>query len=267
VTATGRLSSSEPNLQNIPARGEWARRIREAFIAEEGNMLVSADYSQIELRILAHMSEDPKLIEAFRQGTDIHTITASEIFSVGPHAVTRDMRRIAKSVNFGIIYGITPFGLSETLKCSPEEARLYIDKYFSIHSGVKEFIDETIRGVRETGYSLTLFGRKRPVPEIGSKNSILRSQAERIAVNSPIQGTAADIIKIAMINAKNNFTYESISARIILQVHDELVVECEEGQVEQTYSVLKNSMERAANLIVPIKVDIFTGHNWAETHK
>ncbi|MEE9523175.1 MAG: DNA polymerase I [Thermodesulfovibrionales bacterium] len=266
VTTTGRLSSSEPNLQNIPARGEWGRKIREAFIADEGKVLVSADYSQIELRILAHMSGDKKLVEAFRGEIDIHSNTASEVFDVPKDELTPDMRRVAKAVNFGIIYGITPYGLSETLKCSPEEARQYIERYFSIHPGVKRFIQETIDKTKNKGYAITMMGRKRPIPEIGSRNANQRSQAERMAVNTPIQGTAADIIKIAMINAKNRFTSETSGATIILQVHDELLVECGEGDVNTAISILGSAMENAVDLDVPLKVEISSGRNWAEAH-
>ncbi|GBD98358.1 DNA polymerase I [bacterium BMS3Abin07] len=266
VTATGRLSSSEPNLQNIPARGEWGRKIRQAFIADEGNKLISADYSQIELRILAHMSRDTGLLDAFKKEIDIHSLTASEVFNVPGGDITPDMRRVAKAVNFGIIYGITPYGLAETLKCSPEEARQYIDRYFSIHPGVREFIDKTIKATRERGYSLTMFGRKRPIPEINSRNGNQRSQAERMAVNTPIQGTAADIIKIAMISVKNLFTSGPCSAKIILQVHDELLVECKDEDVASSISILRAGMENAAELDVPLKVDISSGENWAEAH-
>jgi len=266
VTATGRLSSSEPNLQNIPARGEWGKKIREAFIAGEGNMLISADYSQIELRILAHMSGDERLVAAFRDGLDIHSITACNVFEVEPGDVTPDMRRVAKAVNFGIIYGITPYGLSETLKCPPEEARRYIDRYFSIHPGVKAFIENTIMQTRERGFAVTMFGRKRPIPDISHRNAAKRSQAERMAVNTPIQGTAADIIKIAMINTKKRFTSESLSAKIILQVHDELLVECGEMETDRAMTILKDEMERAVQLDVPLMVDIASGKSWAEAH-
>jgi DNA polymerase-1 len=266
ITATGRLSSSEPNLQNIPARGQWGRKIREAFTADAGKILVSADYSQIELRILAHMSGDKKLVEAFRNDIDIHSNTASEVFNVPKDELSPDMRRVAKAVNFGIIYGITPYGLSETLKCSPDEARQYIERYFGIHPGVKKFIQETIEMTKKSGYAITLMGRKRPIPEIRSRNANQRSQAERIAVNSPIQGTAADIIKIAMINAKKRFTSATSGATIILQVHDELLVECWEGSVDTTISILGSEMENAVGLDVPLKVEISSGRNWAEAH-
>jgi len=242
ATATGRLSSSEPNLQNIPIRGEWGKKIRNAFIAEKEYILISADYSQIELRVLAHLSGDPRLVEFFRKDLDIHAATAAEIFSVEQTSVTSDMRRVAKSVNFGIIYGITPFGLSETLNCSPEEARLYIDRYFSAHPGVKKFMEDTLTSVRAKGYTTTLFGRKRAIPEINNRNSVQRSQAERMALNSPVQGTAADIIKIAMVKTKKRFTTEKISATITLQVHDELVIECKEEHREVACSLIRDAM-------------------------
>jgi DNA polymerase-1 len=212
------------------------------------------------------MSGDERLADAFRSDIDIHSATASEVFSVPEQDLSPGMRRVAKAVNFGIIYGITPYGLSETLKCSPEEARQYIERYFGMHPGVREFINETIEKTREKGCSLTLFGRKRPIPEISSRNANQRSQAERIAVNTPIQGTAADIIKIAMINLKKRFTSEAAGARIILQVHDELLVECGEGEVENSISLVRTGMEKAVTLDVPLKVDISSGRNWAEAH-
>ncbi len=266
VTATGRLSSSEPNLQNIPARGEWGKKIRESFIAEDGNVIISADYSQIELRILAHMSGDKRLMTSFMEDSDIHSNTAMDVFEVSEGELTADMRRVAKAVNFGIIYGITPFGLSETLKCTPDKAKEYIDRYFSIHPGVQDFIRATIEGTRRSGHAVTLLGRKRPVPDISSKNSVRRAQAERIAVNTPIQGTAADIIKIAMINLKKRFTSESLGATIILQVHDELVVESSKRNSSAVISALRTEMESAVKLNVPLKVDISSGSNWAEAH-
>ncbi len=223
MTATGRLSSSEPNLQNIPIKGEWGRRIRETFVAEEESLLMSADYSQIELRILAHLSNDEGLIEAFRENVDVHSRTASEIFNVDIDKVTPEMRRVAKTVNFSVIYGVSPFGLSETLNISKDEAKNYIDRYFERHLGVKKYIEEIILQVKERGYVTTLLGRKRPLPEINSKNSNIRQQAERIAINSPIQGTAADIIKIAMINIWRKLKAEGLKSSMVLQVHDELL--------------------------------------------
>lgn len=265
-TATGRLSSSEPNLQNIPIRGEWGKKIRNTFIAAEGCLLISADYSQIELRVLAHLSGDSRLIESFNSDLDIHAATAADIFSVNQDMISPEMRRVAKSVNFGIIYGITPFGLSETLNSSPEEARLYIERYFNAHPGVTQFMENTLTFARTKGYTVTLFGRKRAIPEIGSRNSIQRSQSERMALNSPVQGTAADIIKIAMVRAKKRFTTERISATIILQVHDELVIECKEEHLEVACSLLREAMENAARLTVPLKVDLSRGRTWAEAH-
>ncbi len=266
ATATGRLSSSEPNLQNIPVRGEWGRRIREAFIAEEGNIILSADYSQIELRILAHLSKDDGLIDAFMSEVDIHTRTAAEIFGVTVDRVTPDMRRVAKTVNFGIVYGITPFGLSEALNISREDARKYIENYFGKHTGVKIYIEQTVKDARERGYVTTMFSRKRPVPEINSQNSNTRILGERLAVNSPIQGAAADIIKVAMINIWNTFRAEDVRARMILQVHDELVFELPGDELGVIKGIVMEGMEGAVKLSVPLKVEIGYGRNWAEAH-
>ena len=266
ATATGRLSSSEPNLQNIPIRGEWGRRIREAFIAGEGNILLSADYSQIELRILAHLSQDEGLIEAFRRDLDIHTRTASELFGVPIEKVNSDMRRIAKTVNFGVIYGISPFGLSETLSITREDAKKYIEQYFDRHQGVKRYIELTLETVKEKGYATTLFGRKRPIPELRSQNSITRQQGERFAINAPIQGTAADIIKVAMINIWKSFKENGVVAKMILQVHDELLFELSLHELQIVKDVVKKEMEGVKELSVPIKVEIGFGKNWAESH-
>jgi DNA polymerase-1 len=266
VTATGRLSSSEPNLQNIPVRGEWGRRIREAFIAGPGNLLISADYSQIELRILAHLSGDEKLIEAFLADTDIHSRTASEIFGVDTSAVTQEMRRVAKTVNFGVVYGISPFGLAEALNISKEEARRYIDSYFERHKGVKDYIERTLKEAHELGYVRTIFGRKRPIPELKSKTFSTRQLGERLAINSPIQGTAADIIKIAMIKIGQEIKDKGLRARMILQVHDELVFEVAEGEAEKMKDIISERMESVVNLTVPLKVESGIGKNWAEAH-
>jgi DNA polymerase-1 len=266
ATATGRLSSSEPNLQNIPIRGEWGRRIREAFIAGEGNILLSADYSQIELRILAHLSQDEGLIEAFRRDLDIHTRTASELFGVPIEKVNSDMRRIAKTVNFGVIYGISPFGLSETLSITREDAKKYIEQYFDRHQGVKRYIELTLETVKEKGYATTLFGRKRPIPELRSQNSITRQQGERFAINAPVQGTAADIIKVAMINIWKSFKEKDVKAKMILQVHDELLFELSLHELQIVKDVVKKEMEGVKELSVPIKVEIGFGKNWAEAH-
>lgn len=266
ATATGRLSSSEPNLQNIPVKGEWGRRIREAFIAEKDNLLLSADYSQVELRILAHLSKDEGLINAFRNNLDIHSQTASEIFHIPMDKVTSDIRRIAKTVNFGVIYGISPFGLSETLSISKDEAKNYIEQYFNKHPGVKAYIEKTFAEAREKGYVTTLFGRKRAIPEIRNKNTTIRQQGERLAINSPIQGTAADIIKIAMIKIWKKFKEKGLKSKMILQVHDELLFELLPEELEIVIDIVRMEMEGVITLLVPIKVDINYGKNWAEAH-
>ncbi len=266
ITATGRLSSSDPNLQNIPIRGEWGKKIREAFIAEEGNLLISSDYSQIELRILAHMSQDERLIETFKHDGDIHTGTACELFGVPAEGITAEMRRSAKTVNFGIIYGISPYGLSQQLGISPEEARYYIDTYFSRHSGVKDYIDTLIKEAVETGYVSTLYQRKRAIPELKSTNKNIRQLGERLAINSPIQGSAADIIKISMLNIWNRLKKEGLQTKMLLQVHDELLFEVPEEEKDTVKELIKKEMESAVKLCVPLKVDIGIGKNWTEAH-
>jgi DNA polymerase-1 len=266
VTATGRLSSSEPNLQNIPVRGEWGRRIREAFIADEGHVLLSADYSQVELRILAHMSADEGLAEAFRNGIDIHTRTAAELFAVPEENVGPDMRRIAKVVNFGVVYGMSAYGLSESLSISPREAGAYIDSYFERHGGVRDYMKATIEKAREQGYVTTLLGRKRPVPDILSVNAAIRQQAERLAINTPIQGTAADLIKIAMLHVARALRQEGLRARMLLQIHDELLFEIPVDEVQMTRETVRREMENALSLSIPLRVDIGWGGNWAEAH-
>ncbi|MDP2278070.1 MAG: DNA polymerase I [Nitrospirota bacterium] len=273
ATATGRLSSSNPNMQNIPIKGEWGKRIRETFIADKGNLLLSADYSQVELRILAHLSKDEVLVDAFSKGIDVHAKTASEIFGVTVDKVTDEMRRTAKTVNFGVIYGMSPFGLSAALSIPHEEAKKYIEKYFERHPGVKRYIEATLSEVRQKGYTVTLAGRRRPIPEIRSQNSNARAQAERLAVNSPIQGSAADIIKIAMINIREKLKEEKLTARrvesttrMILQVHDELLFEAPESELNLVSDMIKREMEGAAKLLVPLRVDIGHGRNWAEAH-
>jgi DNA polymerase-1 len=266
ATATGRLSSSEPNLQNIPARGNWGKRIRETIIAEDGNILLSSDYSQVELRILAHLSQDKGLLDAFRNNLDVHTRTASELFGIPPDEVTSDMRRIAKTVNFGVIYGISPFGLSETLSISREEARKYIERYFDRHPGVKMYIEKIIESAKSNGYVVTLFGRRRPIPELRNQNSAIRQQGERLAINSPIQGTAADIIKIAMTRIWRSFREQGIKAKMILQVHDELLFELPINELDRTREVVREKMEKAVELSVSVKVEIGHGKNWAEAH-
>lgn len=266
ATATGRLSSSDPNLQNIPIRGDWGRRIRESFITEEGNILLSADYSQVELRILAHLSQDVGLLEAFSNDLDVHARTASELFGIPIDKVTPDMRRIAKTVNFGVIYGISPFGLSETLSISRDDARKYIEQYFDRHPGVKRYIEETLESAKNRGYVVTLFGRKRSIPELKNQNSTIRQQGERLAINSPIQGTAADIIKIAMIQIWKGFQDRALTAKMILQVHDELLFELPVHELRTVEDFVREKMEKAVELSVPIKVDIGHGRSWSETH-
>ncbi len=266
ATATGRLSSSDPNLQNIPIRGPWGRRIRQAFIAEEGNLLLSADYSQVELRVLAHISKDEGLNEAFHKGLDIHIRTAAEIFGVPFDEVTQDMRRTAKTVNFGVIYGISAFGLSETLNIERADAQKYINQYFDRHPGVSKYTEKTLEEAARQGYVATLFGRKRPVPELKSHNKNIRQQGERLAVNSPIQGTAADIIKIAMIRISRRFREEAMQAKMILQVHDELLFELPCDELEKVRVIVKEEMEGAVELSVPLKVELGQGQNWAEAH-
>ena len=266
VTATGRLSSSDPNLQNIPVRGEWGRRIREAFIAEEGCLLLSSDYSQIELRILAHLSQDKGLIEVFKNDGDIHTRTACELFGTTFENVTSEMRQRAKTVNFGIVYGISPYGLSRELGITTEEAKIYIDTYFSRHSGVKDYIERLIKEASERGYVSTIFQRKRQIPELKSQNKNTRQFGERLAMNSPVQGSAADIIKLSMINIWRRLRKESLRTKMILQVHDELVFELPEEEKERAQALIREEMERAVQLSVPLKVDIGIGKNWSETH-
>jgi DNA polymerase I len=266
ITATGRLSSSDPNMQNIPVRGEWGTRIREVFIAEKGSLLISADYSQIELRILAHLSGDEELLTAFRKDIDIHTRTASSIFGIPPGEVTSDQRRVAKTVNFGVIYGMSPFGLSEALGIPAREAASIIDLYFAKHSGVQAYMSATLDGARTEGHVKTLLGRKRPIPEINSPNNNIRMQAERMAINAPVQGTAADLIKIAMINIHRKLKERSFGTRMILQIHDELLFEAPEGELETVSVMIREEMEGALSLSVPLKVEIGHGANWAEAH-
>lgn len=266
VTATGRLSSSDPNLQNIPIRGEWGRRIRETFVADEGNLLLSADYSQVELRILAHLSGDRGLIDAFSRELDIHTRTASELYGVDLEAVTVEMRRTAKTVNFGVLYGISPFGLSETLNVGRDEAQRYITQYFNRHPGVKDYIERVLTEATERGFTETLFGRRRPVPELQNRNKTVRQLGERLAVNSPIQGTAADIIKIAMIRIRTRLGQERLRTRMILQVHDELLFELPEAELGTIRDLVRQEMEGVIELSVPLKVEIGSGKNWAAAH-
>jgi DNA polymerase-1 len=262
VAATGRLSSSDPNLQNIPIRTEEGRRIRQAFIAEPGHVLVIADYSQIELRLLAHMSQDPILLKAFRDGKDVHAQTASEVFEVMPEMVTSDMRRMAKVVNFGIIYGMSAHGLSQRLGIPMPEARRYIERYFTRYQGVRKFLDGILAGAREKGYVVTEFGRRRQTPGVDSKNGTIRAQAERIAINAPVQGTAADVIKIAMIRLHPKL--EPFQARMILQVHDELIVEAPESKADEVGRLLQSEMENVKPFRVPLSVELGIGKTWGD---
>ena len=264
VTATGRLSSSKPNLQNIPIRTEMGQRIREAFAAGNGCMLFAADYSQIELRILAHMSGDDLLIESFKHGEDIHTRTAVEIFRLSPSDITPEMRRRAKAVNFGIVYGMSPYGLASDIGISQHEAKEYIDNYFSRHKGVKTFIENTLAKAKEDGYVTTLLNRRRYVPELANSDNSIRQFGERIAINTPIQGSAADIIKIAMIKIHKRLCDEGLKSRMILQVHDELLFEVPAEELEVTKNLVVEEMEGVIPLAVPIKVDTGVGKNWRE---
>lgn len=264
ITATGRISSTEPNLQNIPVRMELGRRIRKVFIPREGCVFVDADYSQIELRVLAHMSQDEKLIEAYRQAEDIHRITASQVFHVPFEEVTPLQRRNAKAVNFGIVYGISSFGLSQDLSISTKEAKEYIDRYFETYPGIKGFLDGLVSGAKAQGYVTTMYGRRRPIPELKSSNYMQRSFGERVAMNSPIQGTAADIIKIAMIRVHDRLREEGLKSRLILQVHDELLIEAYEEEAERVEQILQEEMQQAAELDVSLEIDMHRGQNWYE---
>jgi DNA polymerase-1 len=263
-TATGRLSSSDPNLQNIPVRSELGREIRAAFVAEKGKILLSADYSQIELRIMAHFSEDSVLIDAFRNGEDIHARTAQEVFGVGPLAQTSEHRRAAKAINFGIIYGLSPFGLAQQLGIEQREAAQFISAYFTRYRGVKEYLDKILAETRKTGVAKTLFGRIRPIPEINSPQMQLRNFAERTALNSPLQGTAADLIKLAMIKIDRRLAEEKFDAKMILQVHDELLFEAPAKERAKLEKLVKEEMEAVHRLAVPIVVEIGVGPNWRD---
>jgi len=266
VAATGRLSSNNPNLQNIPIREERGREIRKAFVPEEGYIFFSADYSQIELRLMAHLSRDKNMISDFLSGNDIHAATASKIFGVDINDVTRDMRSRAKTANFGIIYGISSFGLSERLTIGRKEAKELIDGYFASYPGVKAYMDESIKKAREKGYVTTMFGRRRYVRDINSRNQVVRGNAERNAINAPIQGTAADIIKIAMVRIHEKLKAGKYRSKMILQVHDELIFEVSEPEMEEIKKMVLHEMSNAASLEVPLKVDWGTGKNWLEAH-
>ena len=266
VAATGRLSSSNPNLQNIPIRSDMGKEIRKAFTAEGDNMLLSADYSQIELRILAHLSKDKALKNAFDKGEDVHARTAADIFGSSLDQVDENSRRMAKAVNFGIIYGLSAFGLSRQLNISRKDAQDFIDQYFSLYSNVKDFMDNTIAEARECGYTLTMFNRRRYLPDLKSDNRQVRESAERIAINSPIQGSAADLIKVAMIRLSRNLKKIKLNSKMILQVHDELLFECPVQEKKEIESLVRKEMEGACTLSVPLVVDIGWGKNWNEAH-
>jgi DNA polymerase-1 len=263
-TTTGRLSSTNPNLQNIPIRTELGREIRAAFIAEAGHVLLSADYSQIELRLLAHFSEDPLLVEAFRRGDDIHALTASQVFGVPPLMIDAEHRRRAKAVNFGIVYGLSPFGLSQQLGIEQREARKFIDAYFEKYSGVRKFIDHVLEETRREQSVKTLFGRSRPIPDINSKNANMRGFAERTAVNTPLQGTAADLIKLAMIHIDEDLRKRKLKSRMLLQVHDELLFEVPQAEIEVMRELVQEKMEKVHTLLVPLLVEMGVGLNWRD---
>ena len=264
ITATGRISSTEPNLQNIPVRMELGRLIRKVFIPAEDCIFLDADYSQIELRVLAHMSGDEKLIEAYQQAEDIHRLTASQVFHVPIDEVTPQQRRNAKAVNFGIVYGISSFGLSQDLSISTKEAKEYIERYFETYPGIKSYLDGLVEHAKEEGYVTTMYGRRRPVPELKSSNFMQRSFGERVAMNSPIQGTAADIIKIAMNRVHDRLKEEGLESRLILQVHDELLVEAKLSEADRVEEILREEMQQAASMRVPLEIDLHRGKNWYE---
>ena len=266
VTATGRLSSTEPNLQNIPVRTALGAEMRTMFVSRPGWVLVDADYSQIELRLLAHMSGDEEMIQAFRDGVDIHTVTASQVFGVSPDRVTSDMRRAAKAVNFGIVYGISPFSLSQDIHVSVAQAKSYMEKYFEHYAGVRAYMDGVVEQGKRQGYVSTLYGRRRWLPELKSSNFNTRSFGERVALNMPIQGTAADIIKLAMIRVEQRLAAEGLQAQLVLQVHDELIVECPEAEADTVAKLLTQEMEGVAQLSVPLTAEAKVGRTWAEAH-
>ena len=266
VAVTGRLSSSNPNLQNIPIRSDLGRVIRAAFVPDEGCLFLSADYSQIELRIMAHLSGDEHMIEAFREGRDIHAATASKIYGVPLENVTSDMRRKAKTANFGIIYGISAFGLAERLDIPRSEAKMLIDGYFASYPRIKDFIDASIAKAQKLQYAETLLGRKRYLPDINSKNSVVRGFAERNAVNAPIQGTAADIIKQAMVRISERFKTEHVRSSMTMQVHDELNFSVIPEELELVKHIVVEEMENAMHLTVPLVADCGIGSNWLEAH-
>ena len=262
VTATGRLSSTEPNLQNIPTRTELGSQMCRMFVAAPGNLLVDADYSQIELRLLAHISGDEVMQQAFRSGEDFHTLTASKVFHVPPEEVTHQMRSRAKAVNFGIVYGISPFSLSQDIGVTVAEAKEYLERYVATYTGVRRYMTEVVEQARQQGYVATLFGRRRALPELKSSNFNLRSFGERVALNMPIQGTAADIMKLAMIRVEHRLSGEGLAARLIMQVHDELIVECPAAEAPRVEALLQEEMQGVAQLSVPLPADAHSGPDW-----
>ena len=264
VTATGRLSSTEPNLQNIPTRTELGSEIRRLFIAEDGNVLVDADYSQIELRLLAHMAGDEAMQQAFRSGEDFHTVTAAKVFHVPEAEVTHQMRSRAKAVNFGIVYGMSAFSLSQDIHVTVAEAKDYMERYFATYPGVRQYMTDVVERAREQGFVETLYHRRRTLPELKSSNFIQRSFGERVALNMPIQGTAADVMKLAMLRVHDRIRREGLQARLIMQVHDELIVECPEGEQQAVETLLRQEMEQVAALAVPLTAEAHSGKNWRE---
>jgi len=265
VTATGRLSSSDPNLQNIPIKTEEGRKIRKAFISSsKASVLISADYSQIELRILAHLSDDKQLAKAFKEGLDIHAFTASLVFGVKEKDVTSEMRNMAKTVNFGIIYGMSPYGLSQSLSIEVDKAKEFIDAYFERYPDVKQYLEGLIAEARENGFVTTILGRRRYIPEINSQDMRMRQFAERTAINTPIQGSAADVIKVAMIAINENLAKHKSGASMILQVHDELVLDVPKDELKEVYKIVRTGMEDVIKLKVPVEAHIEAGENWLE---
>ncbi|WFD11420.1 DNA polymerase I [Tepidibacter hydrothermalis] len=265
ITTTGRISSTEPNLQNIPVRLEMGRNLRKVFIPSEGYSLVDADYSQIELRVLAHISDDENLIKAFESGEDIHTSTASKVFDVDIKDVDSEMRSAAKAVNFGIVYGISDFGLSKNLNIPAKKAKEYIDNYFDKYPNIKKYMDDIVEKAKSDGYVSTVLNRRRYIPEINSKNFIVKNLGKRLAMNTPIQGSAADVIKIAMVNVYKKLKEENLKSKLILQVHDELIIEALEDEIDEVEKILKNEMENAVNMKVRLSIDLNTGKSWYET--
>ncbi len=264
VTATGRLSSTEPNLQNIPTRTEVGSRIRGMFVAAPGHVLVDADYSQVELRLLAHISGDEAMQQAFLSGQDFHTLTAAKVFHVAPEEVTSRMRSSAKAVNFGIVYGISAFSLAQDIGVSVAEAKEYMERYFDTYRGVKRYMEQVVETAREKGYVETLMHRRRALPELKSSNFNMRSFGERVALNMPIQGTAADIMKLAMVRVEQRLQAEGLAAKLIMQVHDELIVECPEEERETVQRLLEEEMSGVVHLSVPLPAQAHSGKTWLE---